>query len=31
MGIEVIGAVLIGVIGAIVLITREVRRRRRPR
>jgi hypothetical protein len=29
MGIEVIGAVLIGVIGAIVLVTREVRRRRR--
>jgi hypothetical protein len=28
MGIEVIGAVIIGVIGAIVLITREVRRRR---
>jgi hypothetical protein len=29
MGIEVIGAVLIGVIGAILLITREVRKRRR--
>jgi hypothetical protein len=29
MGIEVIGAVLIGVIGAILLVTREVRKRRR--
>jgi hypothetical protein len=29
MGIEVIGAVLIGVIGAIVLVTRVVLKRRR--
>jgi hypothetical protein len=29
MGIEVIGAVLIGVIGAILLITRLVQNRRR--